>query len=183
MEKFVVKGVIFNVLEDLVVETAGMNVWNDILNTCHSDGVYTSAESYPDEELFLLVGEICKALKLDSATVIATFGEFLFHQLDQRHPDFVNNCSDLPSFLKSVDSVIHNEVHKLYDNPHLPRFHYANISSNSMTLLYTSPRKLCILAEGLIRGAAKRYNSSVSIKHPVCMHHGAEHCELHLSFE
>jgi len=177
------KGVIFNILEELVIETAGMQVWNDVLAATNSEGIYTSGDSYPDEELFGLVGEICKALNMDLPTVVGIFGEYLFGQLDARHPMFVEQAPDLKSFLLSVDTVIHGEVLKLYQNPNLPKFAYSQHDDDTMTMHYTSPRKLCILAEGLIRGAAKRFNTDIEINHPVCMHHGADHCELKVSFE
>lgn len=175
------KGVIFNVLEELVIETAGMAAWNSILNKTGSDGIYTSGESYSDDELFALVGEICIALDMPAEKVVGIFGEYLFDQLDARHPDFTANASELKSFLISVDTVIHGEVLKLYTNPNLPRFEYQDKGEKQLTMLYRSPRKLCILAEGLVRGAAKRFGNEVSIEHPVCMHNGADHCQLDVS--
>ncbi len=176
------KGVIFNVLEELVIETAGMDAWNNVLAATGYEGVYTSGDSYPDEELFALAAEICKVLNLDLATVVGIFGEYLFDQLDARHPVFVQQSSDLRSFLLSVDTVIHGEVLKLYQNPNLPRFSYRD-EGDTLVMNYTSERKLCILAEGLIRGAAKRFNANVDITHPVCMHDGAEHCQLNVRFK
>ena len=177
------KGVIFNVLEELVIETAGMAAWNNILEKTGSDGIYTSGESYSDEELFALVGEICIALDMPAEKVVGIFGEYLFDQLDVRHPTFAANANDLKSFLISVDTVIHSEVLKLYTNPNLPRFEYQEKGENQLTMLYRSPRKLCILAEGLVRGAAKRFGNEISIDHPVCMHNGADHCQLDVSIK
>ena len=176
------KGVIFNVLEELVIETAGMETWNNILELTGSNGIYTSGDSYPDKELFGLVGEICKALNMDLPTVVGIFGEYLFDQLDARHPMFVEKSTDLKSFLLSVDTVIHGEVLKLYQNPNLPRFAYHD-TGDTLIMNYTSPRKLCILAEGLIRGAAKKFATDVEISHPVCMHNGADHCQLNVNFK
>jgi hypothetical protein len=175
------KGVIFNVLEELVIETSGMVAWNNILAAAGSDGIYTSGASYDDAELFALVEQVCKALELPAETVVGMFGEYLFDQLDARHPDFVANAPDLRSFLMSVDTVIHGEVLKLYTNPNLPRFDYEDHGDGHLTMNYRSPRQLCLLAEGLIRGAAKRYDAQVSIEHKVCMHHGADHCQLDVS--
>jgi predicted hydrocarbon binding protein len=177
------KGVIFNVLEEMVIETVGMASWNAILEASGSDGIYTSGESYSDEELFALVGEICKALDLPAEAVVGSFGEYLFDQLDARHPIFVKQANDLKEFLLSIDTVIHGEVLKLYTNPNLPRFEYIDKGPNELTMVYMSPRKLCILAEGLIRGAAARYGNEVTINHPICMHNGAENCHFEVSIK
>lgn len=177
------KGVIFNVLEELVIETAGMESWNAILAASGSDGIFTSGESYSDEELFAIVAEVCKALDMPAEKVIGIFGEYLFDQLDVRHPSFVAHANGLKDFLMSVDTVIHGEVLKLYTNPNLPRFEYQDRGDNELTMHYRSPRKLCILAEGLVRGAAKRFGQEITIEHPICMHNGADHCQLDVSIK
>ncbi|BBB30404.1 heme NO-binding domain-containing protein [Neptunomonas japonica] len=177
------KGVIFNILEEMVEEHCGMAVWNEILNeNLSDDGVYTASESYPDEKLFSLVGAVCDRTKLPMEKVVGDFGEFLFTGLASRHPTFLENPTDLKSFLKSIHSVIHVEVRKLYDNPNLPSFEYNEPDSDVLVMTYRSPRKLCILAEGLVRGAAAHYKTNIEINHPVCMHKGADCCELHVRF-
>lgn len=176
------KGVIFNVLEELVVEQCGMFVWNEILAEQALEGAYTAGESYPDEELLGLVGSISEKTEIPIETLIGTFGERLFKGLSQRYPSFIEAESTLKGFLKSVHDVIHIEVRKLYENPNLPDFEYTDSADDTLLMQYRSPRKLCILAEGLIRGAAVHYNTSIKIEHPTCMHKGADHCDLVIRF-
>ena len=45
------RGVVFNLLEQVVVETAGEDEWDDLLDRAGSDGVYTSACDYDITEL------------------------------------------------------------------------------------------------------------------------------------
>lgn len=177
------KGVIFNVLEEMVVQQCGIQVWNEVLDeTGDVDGIYTSGDSYPDEELFALVETVCAKLDQPMATVVQAFGVFLFDQLAARYPIFVENEDNLRDFLKSVESVIHIEVKKLYDSPNLPNFTYDESDADTLLMQYRSPRKLCILAEGLIRGAAAYYDTEIEIGHDVCMHKGADHCDLKVRF-
>lgn len=172
------KGVIFNVLEDMVLDQRGMEAWNAILNKLTLDGIYTAGESYPDEELFALVGAISEETGIPANNLVGAFGTFLFSKLAQNYPIFLESEADLTSFLKSVHSVIHVEVRKLYENPNLPTFEYEENANGALLMRYRSPRKLCLLAEGLIRGAAKYYGNEIEIDHPVCMHQGADHCDL-----
>ena len=176
------KGVIFNVLEEMVTKECDLATWNLVLEECAAEGIYTAGESYPDSELFLLVESISRHTGIAQESLIGAFGEFLFQQLAARYPIFVESESTLKSFLKSVDSVIHMEVKKLYDSPGLPSFTYFEPSEDQLIMKYTSPRKLCILAEGLIRGAATYYKTDISISHPVCMHKGSDHCDLIIRF-
>lgn len=178
------KGVIFNVLEDMVISQCGMQTWNDILDEQVSGtGVYTASESYPDEELFGLVESVADKLEMPMADVISTFGTYMFHQLATRYPVFLNQSDNLRDFLISVGSVIHIEVQKLYDNPNLPTFSYDTSRDDQLIMRYKSPRKLCVLAEGLMRGASEYYKTPIEIDHPVCMHKGSDHCDLVVRFD
>jgi len=176
------KGIVFNVLEEMVIDQCGMDTWNEILQQLQVAGIYTATESYPDEELFSLVTCISDKTQIPPETLISAFGEFLFDRLAAKYPVFIEAEPTLKGFLKSVHSVIHIEVRKLYDNPNLPDFDYEDQAANTLLMRYTSPRKLCILAEGLIRGAAKHYETDIELEHPVCMHKGADHCDLIVRF-
>ena len=176
------KGVIFNILEELVEEKCGMQAWNEILQGLEYDGIYTAAKSYPDDQLFALVGAVSKTLQMPAGDVVGVFGEYMFKQLAERYPVFIEQEPSLRGFLKSVDGVIHVEVRKLYDSPNLPSFVCHDRDEQTLVMEYRSPRQLCILAEGLIRGAALHYGNPIEIEHPRCLHKGDEHCDLIIRF-
>lgn len=177
------KGVIFNVLEEMVEDNYGMAVWNDILDEANqSEGIFIAGQSYADETLFMFIQIICQKLELPSNLVISSFGEYLFGKLVVRHKVLMEKQTDLDSFLKSIDSIIHVEVSKLYIDPNLPKIQCHNNDSGSMTLRYHSPRKLCPLAEGLVYGAAHYFGKKISIQHDVCMHKGHDYCDLEISY-
>ncbi|MBP0047376.1 heme NO-binding domain-containing protein [Marinobacterium sp. AK62] len=176
------KGVVFNILEEMVLEEKGMEAWNEILSrTQAASGVYTSAISYPDEELFALVGTVSDYLEIPAQSVVKAFGEYMFGALAERYPVFIERCPDLFSFLDSIDSVIHVEVNKLYQNPGLPRIRCERTAEHQLLMYYFSERKLCMLAEGLTFGAARRYGDTVEIRHRQCMHDGADQCVLEVN--
>jgi len=173
------KGVIFNILEEMVVSGHGMDCWNKILELSKPEhkGIYTAGRSYPDEELLQLVGTISEQLSIPVPDLVQAFGEHLFSSLAQRYPIFLEQ-PDLFSFLRSVEDVIHVEVAKLYSEPNLPEFRYRQNVADELLMEYRSPRKLCLLAEGLIRGAASHFKQPCNIGHDVCIHQGADHCEF-----
>lgn len=176
------KGVIFNILEEMVITECGMQSWNDILQQLELDGIYTSTESYPDTELFALVNAISEQTGIPTATLTGAYGEFLFTRLAERYPLFIDSQPTLRDFLKSVDSVIHIEVKKLFSNPSLPKFECEDLEDGRLLMRYHSARKLCTLAEGLIRGAAIKYATTIEIEHEVCYHKGNDHCDIIIRF-
>jgi hypothetical protein len=179
------KGIIFNVLEDLVVARLGMKAWNDLLaKHAPSERVYVSAKSYADTELLSIVQDVAQQLDLPVEDVIRVFGRFLFGGLAERHRDVVDRFADFDSLVFGIHDVIHLEVNKLYHEPALPTIRCQRVTAQQIQVHYASPRKLCYCAEGLLYGAAEYFQQPVKISHPKCMHDGAEHCVLVIdSFE
>ena len=50
------KGVVMNLLADMVETQLGMQEWNDVLDEAGEDGVYTATSLYEDERLLNLSG-------------------------------------------------------------------------------------------------------------------------------
>ncbi len=175
------KGVIFAFLADMVEDKFGLEAWDSILHETNLDGIYVSADTYDDEQLFRLVEAASAKTGIDADDLIRSFGKYSFGKFQQMHPDFCNPNFSLKQFLLTVDNVIHVEVKKLHPDAILPSFKYDEISDNELSMFYNSPRKLCILAEGLIAGAAEFYGTEYELKHDTCMHDGADHCHLHIT--
>jgi len=177
------KGIVFTTFNDMVEQEIGIDVWEKILDSVNpeSNGVYTSVEDFPDDELFAMVGELSEQTGTPVLELVRAFGQYLFHALAMKHPVFVDEKPDFIEFLKSIEDVIHKEVEKLYPNPNLPSLKWEQSEPNSITLFYKSPRKLCHLAEGLIKGAAKQYGVEYTFEHPVCMHDGHDHCRFEIT--
>jgi len=174
------KGVIFTFLADMVEEQFGLEAWDGILSEAGLNGIYVSTETYPDEEVFRLVEATHKATDIPTADLIKAFGQYAFSKFQKSHPAFCKPEYTLKEFLQTVDSVIHVEVKKLHPDAQLPSFKYEEDADNELTMLYTSSRKLCMLAEGLIAGAADFYQTEYTLTHDLCMHNGDDHCRLHI---
>jgi len=179
------KGVVFIAFNQMVEDQSGIDTWERLLETVTplSGGVYTSVENYPDSELFSMVEALSKIVGIPIPTLIEQFGAYMFGVLNKKYPLFSKQQKDFFSFIKSIDGVIHQEVKKLYDNPNLPNLDCKEIDPNTLAVTYRSPRKLCFLAEGLIRGAAKHYQVNYSLSHDLCMHDGHDRCLLMLTTE
>ncbi|BBN83658.1 hypothetical protein PA25_36430 [Pseudoalteromonas sp. A25] len=178
------KGVVFRGLEALVIETQGMAAWEGLLDKhAPEDRVYISAQSYPDEELFAMAKDVADILEKPFVDVLRIFGEYLFGYLTEKHAGMLQQFSGFQSLILGIDSVIHAEVAKLYHEPNLPLISSELIKPGCILLKYSSCRKLCFCAEGLIYGAGSHYGVNTQIEHQQCMHDGYDHCRLLLTFE
>ncbi|WP_086933699.1 heme NO-binding domain-containing protein [Agarilytica rhodophyticola] len=177
------KGVVFIAINDMVEDKFGIETWESILNEVNpkNGGIYTSTEDYPDEEVVSFVIAISKALSVDTTEVTRSFGTFLFGELNRKYDIFTKLTDNLFDFLCSIENVIHKEVRKLYENPSLPSLDCQKINDSELLVKYSSPRKLCYLAEGLILGASEFYNEDITLKHESCVHSGDDVCRLRVT--
>ena len=178
------KGIVFNLLNKLVEEQFGFETWERLLMEVRpeSEGVYTAAATYSDEELFALATHLAAMLDIPLNTLVFQFGEYLFGQFVELYPMLIEKATDAKSLLQGVHCIIHMEVRKLHPDAGLPTLSYEDPASDQLVIHYQSERKLCHLAEGLIQGVANHYNTRIDVQHPKCMHRGDPSCRLELQF-
>ncbi len=170
------KGVIFNLLEEVVVDSYGDQTWDDLLDAAHSDGVYTSLGSYDDRDMTRLVSAAGAALELPDDEVLRWFGRHAIPHMVKRWPDYFTAHEHTIPFLRSLNDVIHPEARKLYTGAYCPHFEFTSPADGSLLIGYRSPRRLCGLAHGFILGSGDHYSEALTIEHVECMHDGSSRC-------
>lgn len=176
------KGLVFNSLADLVEDQYGIAVWNRVINQIDSavDGAYVASDSYAASEALAIIEALVSEVRVPVEDLLDEFGRKLFTDLYNLYPELVDCQTALLPFMTSVGTVIHEEMKILHRDAEVPILTYELYDRHSLTLFYQSPRKMCLLAEGLMRGAAKHYSSEIELEHRECMHNGAKKCEFHL---
>ncbi|MBA2353710.1 MAG: heme NO-binding domain-containing protein [Acidobacteria bacterium] len=177
------KGIVFNLLEEVVSRRYGDDTWDQLLDAAGLDGAYTSLGNYPDAQLFALVAAASTALDVPAHAVVRWFGREAIPLMAQKYPVFFDRHTQTRPFLTTLNSIIHPEVRKLYPGADVPDFVMDSSSPDLLRMDYMSARKLCAFAEGLIEGAAAHFGERVSITHDRCMHRGDLQCQLELTFE
>ena len=177
------KGIVFNLLEQVVTRDYGENTWDDLLGSAGLTGAYTSLGSYPDEHLGRLVGAASVALNVPAQDLIRWFGREALPALAQAYPVFFAPHTDTRSFLLTLNDIIHPEVRKLYPGADVPDFDFALLPNGNLKMGYDSHRRLCAFAEGLIEGAAAHFTELVAISQPLCMVRGDARCELEIALQ
>lgn len=157
------KGVIFNIFSEFIEEIGGLEAWDKLLEQTELEGVYTSAGSYSDEELFALVGKACEMKGIAIPDALKAFGQFAVGGFFSRYPEFFEGL-DCRQFFQSIHGVIHQEVLKLYPGAMPPEVLFEETGSGKIRLLYRSDRSLPDLAEGLILGTLKHFNIETEIR-------------------
>jgi hypothetical protein len=176
------KGIVFNLLEELVRRDHGENTWDALLESAGLEGAYTSLGSYPDEELMLLVSEASRMLRKPVEAILRWFGRNAMPLLAEKYPSFFAGPTTTRRFLLTLNNIIHPEVRKLYPGAHVPMFDFDSSSPDVLIVGYKSERKLCALAHGFVEGAADHYGETLHFEQTQCMLRGDDKCVFRIAF-
>jgi hypothetical protein len=180
------KGIIFNLLEEVTTTAMGEAAWDGILEQAGADGAYTSLGNYADREFASLLQATAGRAGKDEKETLRWFGRQSMPILAQRYPEFFVKHDSLRSFLLSLNDVIHAEVRKLYPGADVPVFQFempaGEAAHDTLIIHYRSKRRLCMLAEGFIEGAADHYEERVTIRQSACMLESAPACAIGCTF-
>jgi hypothetical protein len=158
------KGVIFNIVEEIVIELYDADTWDALLDAANSDGVFTALGDYPSSELVAIVMAASEATGLAPADVLELVGRRAFPKLLERMPEASRPpLSDPFTFLRGVNDIIHPEVRKLYPDSVPPAFEFADVDG-ALQLTYRSKRGMQSLAEGLMYGVGDMHGVELSIE-------------------
>lgn len=172
------KGIIFNLLEEVVRSEHGDAAWESLLEASALDGAYTSIGSYPDEHLMRLVDAASAALGQPAPEIIRWFGLRSLPLLAKRYPHFFVGHRSLLTFLPTLNHTIHSEVQMIYPGAEVPVFTFDLTTPDTLRMVYISKRRLCALAQGFIEASAAHFGEPAEITQPLCLTRGDERCEF-----
>ncbi|MDQ3728846.1 MAG: heme NO-binding domain-containing protein [Actinomycetota bacterium] len=170
------KGVVFNLLEQVVSEEAGEAAWEQAIAESGVDGVYTSLGTYPHEELQALIMSIAGQLEIEPDEVVLWFGRHALPKLAAHYPQLFEPFDSTLPFLGTLNDIIHPEVRKLYPGADVPVFDYRLVEADRMLMGYRSERGLCFFGQGLIEGTVDHYGENLKVAQPTCQHRGDAEC-------
>lgn len=175
------KGIIFNIVEDVVADAYGPAAWDGLMAATGLDGGYTSLGSYPDGQLFDIVGAASAATGMAPPQLLRMLGRNAMPKLCERYPHLFDRAADARSFVLGLNSIIHPEVRKLHAGASCPHFQFTQ-GERQLMLGYNSPRKLCHLAEGFVAGLADHFSETIAISQSRCMRDGDAACHIELAW-
>lgn len=80
------KGIVFNLLEEVVRHEHGEAAWDDLLDAAGLTGAYTSLGNYDDADLSRLVSAAARWLNVSEYDVIRWFGRRALPLLARKYP-------------------------------------------------------------------------------------------------
>lgn len=137
---------------------------------------YLPSGVYPDEAAVAMLGAIADASGESLPDVVERFGEFLAPHLLKVAGTAVDPAWTLLDLIEQTEEIIHSLVRAKNPGAKPPVLETIRHDTRELHLVYTSARRLCRLAQGLIRGMARHYGEAVEIEETSCMLRGDPFC-------
>lgn len=176
------KGIIFNLVEEVITEDYGADAWDDLLDGTPVSGTYSAVASYPDAELSAIVDSASAMTGLTPGQLLRYVGRRSMPLMADRYPEFFEMHRGSRTLLLSLNDVIHPEVRKMYEGADPPIFVYHERPNGVLEMDYYSKRTLCALAEGMAMGVADHYGETIAIAQPQCKLDGYDYCTLRVTW-
>ncbi|RLS35705.1 MAG: hypothetical protein DWH79_01260 [Planctomycetota bacterium] len=139
---------------------------------------YLPSAVYPDAEAVAILESISQSTGEPLPGVIERFGRFLAPHLIRIAGPTIEPAWGVLDLIEHTEAIIHTWVRAANPGATPPVLETVRPDPDELHLVYTSSRRLCRLARGLIRGMAEHYGESLTLEEPSCMHRGDPFCSF-----
>ena len=175
-------GVVFLELERYLSQKLGKHGWDQIKREAGIPArIFVPVDSYPDAELHGLLRAASARLERPQRLLLEEFGIFVAPQFLKTYRFLVKNEWTVFDVLTNVESIMHAAVRRRTPFAEPPRLVIERRGPTEVLIIYSSQRKLCDFARGLIEGLAQFFDESVHISEQSCMHERAPSCRILVS--
>lgn len=172
-------GTIFAELKKYVDAKVGGDAWAQLLVSAGlGPRLYMALQAYPDEELVKIVTAASKATRQPAAVILEDFGLFIAPDLLGMYRSLVKPEWRSLEVIEHTEDTIHKVVRRQHADATPPYLRASRTGPEQVTVIYDSPRRLCAVAKGIIRGVGEHYKEQLILRETSCMHVGAVACTI-----
>jgi hypothetical protein len=172
-------GIIFSELRKYVDTTLGSGAWTATLADAGlANKLYLPIQEYPDSDVVALVSSASRTTGLAVPAILEDFGLFIAPALLGLYRTLVKPEWKTLDLLENTEQTIHSVVRARNPGAKPAELRAIRVAPDYVDLTYTSRRKLCPVAKGIVKGIAKHYGEKVTITEVECMHSGAAACRM-----
>ncbi len=163
------KGIVFTEFLDLVEDHYSVDLVEQLIDSSNlpTGGAYTSVGTYDASEMVTLVTGLSELTGTPVPELLNAFGRHLFGRFVTMFPSFFEGINSSVTFLESVQTYVHIEVRKLYNDAELPEFICETPEPGTLKMEYRSSRNLADFAEGLINGCLAHFGEDAEVRRDV----------------
>ncbi|MFP2933076.1 heme NO-binding domain-containing protein [Pyxidicoccus sp. 3LG] len=174
------QGVIFHELRSYAQTRLGAQGWESLQDAAGLPRrIYLAFKDYPDAEVAALVDAASRLTGQPRLQVLEELGERLGPSLLRTYGVLIQPDWTVLDMVEHVERL-HAQVRR-DERTRPPSMVCRRVQRDLVQVSYSSPRKLCSLGIGTIRGLARHLGQTVLVRERRCMHQGALTCELEVS--
>jgi predicted Ser/Thr protein kinase len=175
-------GLIFLQFQKFAQTQGGGTAWDSLLREAQLPvKSYSPARPYPDEEMLALVGAAGRLLNTPATAVLEAFGEFVAPELIRLYGKLIEPEWKTLDLLENVEKLIHTAVRVGNPGAQPPVLDCVRSTPDELQIVYSSDRRLCGVAKGIVKGLARHYGETVRISEDACMLRGDPFCALQIT--
>ncbi len=172
-------GLIFSELKTFVDATLGPTAWPALLDKAGTPGkIYMPIATYPDGDAVTLVTTASQVTGRPVAELLESFGEFIAPDLLRMYASLLDRRWTTLDVLEHTEETIHQVVRSQSPGSRPPELRTTRESADQVIIEYDSPRRMCSVAKGIVRGLARHFGETVELQETRCMLRGAASCRL-----
>jgi hypothetical protein len=185
MERIFMHGFVFLKLKDYAEHECGIG-WDSLVTDAGLEaGEHAFDRSYEDQDFDRLVTALAGKAGRPEAYVLESFGMFLTPELFEiaRFMDLVQEDWGTLDLLEHLKRAVHGTLHSADPLFEPPPLEAVRTKDDEILVFYHSPRKLCPLLKGIIKGAADHYGETIGVKDDRCVENGDSGCQLTVTLQ
>ena len=172
-------GLIFTELKKFATDRFGADAWNQLVADAQpSTRIFLMTGEYPDSDLVALVQSASKVSGTPVPTLLERFGEFIAPDLMKTYRSMINPDWKTLDLVENTEGTMHKAVRARNPGAQPPRLEITRQAPNEVLVTYRSPRKMCYVGKGIIKGIAKEYGERVTLTESTCMNRGGDACRI-----
>ena len=173
-------GLIFFYLQKFAdVAAAGSTSWKGVRSSVTTTASrFLPSGSYPDGDAVAILSTIAETTSRPLPTILEEFGQFLAPHLVKVAGAVVDPAWRTLDLIEHTEAIIHTMVRTTTPGAAPPVLETVRQSPDELHLVYSSARRLCPLAVGLMRGIAAHYGETIRIEEPSCALRGDPFCSF-----
>ena len=177
-------GLIVNQLRQYAVQRFGRVAWEEVVTRAGVDlGLATPTidRVYEDDVVYRVVAAAVAISGVSAHDLLEDFGAFLAPTLLRVYEPMINPRWRTLDVIENTEERIHTAVRMRDSNAGPPYLASERVSPTQVDIIYTSPRRLCAVAEGIPRGLAVKFGEQIVVTQPECMLRGDERCLIRVA--
>jgi len=174
------QGFVFCEFQEYVQRTFGPETWDQIAERAGVKGKsYSLFSSYPTPELEGLIQQLSEVVRKPYQELLEECGMYIAPKLWRISKRMIPSKWTLADLIMNITGFTdHILAHAISGTDVPPTMRCEKTGPDEVTIHYYSPRKMCAMGKGIVRGMGRQYGVDVTVTEPQCMLRGDPECEI-----